>query len=132
MSLRDSVHQANATSGAEDIWLPAWDFVLTLERSGQPTDIEPSYGDLHITDSLTVLGVKDFTKVAWRTSAVTDEVFELVGDYDSDNAVGPVGSDDEGLWPTSDGNDNGVDGETADYNAWFDNRDNVFSKIAVA
>jgi hypothetical protein len=36
------------------------------------------------------------------------------------------------LWQTSDGDENGFVGETADYNAWFDNQGNVFSKTGVS
>jgi hypothetical protein len=130
LSLRDAIHLSNTTAGAAEIWLPAWDFILTIERTAQPTDIEPSYGDLDIKDSLEILGVNGSTSVAWLTSAVADEVFELVGDYDLDNVVGFAGS--EALWQTSDGDENGFVGETADYNAWFDNQGNVFSKTGVS
>jgi hypothetical protein len=124
MSLRDAIHLANTTAGDAEIWLPAWDFTLTIERTSQQTDIEPSYGDLDIKDSLAILGVKDSTSVAWQTGAAADEVFELLGDYNLDNVVD---TDDQPLWHTSDGDDDGTVGGQGDYDAWANNYDATLS-----
>jgi hypothetical protein len=129
MSLRDAIDLANATVGLEKIWLPAWDFILTLARTNQPTDVEPSYGDLDIKDSLEILGVHDSTSVTWLTSAIADEVFELVGDYD---LSGEVDLSDNILWQTSDGDDDGADGGQGDYDAYADHFGNTLSLLGVS
>jgi hypothetical protein len=129
MTVRDAIHIANESIGAEEIWLPAWDFVLTLQRTNQPTDTDPSYGDLDVKDSLEIRGINGSTSVAWLTSAVADEVFELVGDYD---LSGEVDLSDNILWHTSDGDDDGVTGgDQGDYDAWEDHFGNTLSLSGV-
>ena len=47
MSVRDAIHQANITAGAQEIWLPAWKYVLTRDRAtfGQgTTDTSVAFG----------------------------------------------------------------------------------------
>jgi hypothetical protein len=95
MSLRDAIHQANITAGPQEIWLPAWNFVLTVARSGQETDTSVEYGDLDIgrdaaTDpggSVTIRGINGSTSVGWAAGLPSDKVFELLGDYNGDGAV---------------------------------------------
>jgi hypothetical protein len=94
MSLRDAIHQANSTTGAQEIWLPAWAFVLTRDRVtyGGPTDTSVAYGDLDIGrrlisdlgGSLTIRGVNGATSVGWAMGLPNDKVFELLGDYSVD------------------------------------------------
>jgi hypothetical protein len=84
LSVREAVDSANSTTGAEEIWLPAWDFALTLKRNGQQYDTTAEYGDLDVDDSLTIRGINGETSVDWHTSMPADKVFELLGDYDND------------------------------------------------
>jgi hypothetical protein len=88
MTLRDAIHQANITAGVQEIWLPAWNFILTSERIVGPLEEEllVSQGDLEITESL-LIRVTEATKVAWRSGAARDKVFELIGDFDGDYDV---------------------------------------------
>jgi hypothetical protein len=117
MSLRDAIASANNSAGGDEIWLPAWTFVLTRDRAtfGQgSTDMEASFGDLDIVDSLTIRGIGGpsvpATSVNWLTSVVADKVFELVGDYNLDGVVNPA---DDSVLPSgslaADGDDNGVE-----------------------
>jgi CSLREA domain-containing protein len=96
MSLRDAIHQANTTAGAQEIWLPAWEFILTRDRAtyggGSVTDTSVAFGDLDIGKgsasehggSLTIRGVNGSTSVAWAAGLANDKVFELLGDYNED------------------------------------------------
>lgn len=122
MSLRDAIDLANTTAGTQTIWLPAWDFVLTRQRDFQTqlTDIDVTFGDLDITDSLVLRGIGGAngpaTSVAWAPGAVADKVFELVGDYNGDGVVSPAADyvqwrDAQGHTGSNlpeDGNDDGV------------------------
>jgi hypothetical protein len=124
MSLRDAIHQANITAGAQEIWLPAWEFMLTRDEptydnnGTDPTDMSVSFGDLDVGQdinianpggSLTIRGVNGLTNVAWRLGEPADEVFQLLGDYDNDGVSAPpseVNTGDylvwsKGLWLTS-------------------------------
>jgi hypothetical protein len=76
MSLRDAIHQANITSGAQEIWLPAWEFRLTREGTdaGAPN---VSIGDLDVTENLTIRGIELATKV--DASAIVDAAFDQIG-----------------------------------------------------
>lgn len=86
MSLRDAVHQANITAGAQVIWLPAWDFVLTRERLASDAS-NVAYGDLEILDSVEIYGIDGLTTISWDPTAASDRIFELIGDYNFDGAV---------------------------------------------
>jgi hypothetical protein len=86
LSLREAVHRANQSPGTDEIWLPAWSFVLTLDRGVNTTDMDVSYGDLDVSDSLVVRGVAGKTIVAWK-AGIVDEVFDLLGDYDNDGST---------------------------------------------
>jgi hypothetical protein len=133
-SVREAVHAANGVSGTKEIWLPAWNFKLTRERSLAPpdvtTDMTAEYGDLDVIQRLTVRGVDGSTSVAWRSGAVADKVFELVGDY---NLNGIVDTADYVLWQTNDGDDDGVTGgDQGDYDAWANHYDNTLELLGVA
>lgn len=84
MSIRDALYQSNVTTGTQEIWLPAWKFLLTLARDVQqhPTDTSVAYGDLDITDSAIIRGISGATSVNWLATAPVDLVFELLGDAD--------------------------------------------------
>ena len=101
LSLREAIDLANNDTGASEIWLPAWNFVLTRDRGTNITDTDIAYGDLDIKDSLTLRGVTGETSVSW-TPGVVDDIFDLLGDFTGDG----ISSNDDG----------DVDG--ADYLAW--------------
>ena len=110
LSLREAVIAANANDNvAEEIWLPAWTFVLTRDRATfgtGTTDMDASFGDLDISDSLVVRGIQDQTSVAWR-AGVTDAVFDLLGDFTGDGITsaddGDVDGSDYLTWSTQNG-----------------------------
>ncbi len=89
LSLREAINQSNlknGLSGEQEIWLPAWDFKLTRDRAtyggGSVTDSDIAFGDLDISESLTIRGVRsDLTNVSWLDPQASDEVFDLLGDY---------------------------------------------------
>jgi hypothetical protein len=132
MTIRDAVSLANGTVAADEIWLPAWKFRLTRERTVGENDqaMDIGQGDIEIMNDLTIRGVNGSTSVAWRAGAAADEVFELMGDY---NGNGTVDTADSVLWQTSDGDDDDdIGGDQGDYDAWHDNYDSTFTKIGVA
>jgi hypothetical protein len=148
-TVRDAIQQANEDTGAQEIWLPAWEFTLTRERAifggGSVTDTSVAFGDLDIgkgspTDgggSLTIRGVTESTSVAWRSGAALDKVFELLGDYNNDGLIAPPadvdGSDyvvwrrQEGMTGTGLGADGNEDGTVnqADFDLWADHYGNT-------
>ncbi|MFO0792287.1 MAG: hypothetical protein U0805_22740 [Pirellulales bacterium] len=140
LSLRDAVYAANtAVADTHDIWLPAWNFKLTIQRTALANQVEMSVaqGDLDIEQPLIVLGINNGiakTTVAWRAGAPNDAVFDLLGDYDGDGVTSPdsnpgnVDSADYATWRyydtrpalndfRADGNDDG-DVNQADYDVW--------------
>jgi hypothetical protein len=131
LSVREAVHKANNTLGAEEIWVPAWNFLLTREsiRMLGDTDMSAEFGDLDVGESLTVRGVNGATSVAWRAGTIPDAVFELLGDYNRDGVtdVSPADVDaaDYAYWANAvsiqdlaaDGNDDGVV-NNLDYDLW--------------
>lgn len=101
LSIREAISLANGEVDPlkdnllEEIWMPAWSFVLTRERQGGAgtTDTDIAFGDLDITDKLKVRGVTGLTKVQWKLG-VTDASFDLVGDYNGNGIAG--GTEDDG------------------------------------
>ena len=96
LSLRDAVIAANAnTDTPEEIWLPAWELLLTIPKDFAGTEpyLSAADGDLVITDSLTIRGVAGHTAVGIMASGLDDplelydSIFELLGDYDADGDV---------------------------------------------
>jgi len=125
LSLREAVDLANQAVGTQEIWLPAWNFVLTLDRGSLTSDVDTAFGDLDIKESLIVRGVADQTSVAWKPGIV-DAVFELLGDCSRD---GIVNAADYTVWCDTlgsttdlraDGDDDGVV-DADDYTIWTQN-----------
>ncbi len=133
LSVREAVDLANSDlNSLEEIWLPAWNFVLSRDRGTNATDTETSYGDLDIKGRLVVRGVASETSLTWRPD-ITDAVFDLLGDYNGDGLAngtdnGTVDTGDYSVWRDTlgsttdlraDGNDDGVIDQD-DYDVWAD------------
>jgi hypothetical protein len=142
LSLRDAVRLANDTAGAQEIWVPAWHFHLTRKSSTPGADDHDlAFGDLEITDSLTIHGaginpVHVTQTVVQYQIQDHDAVFDLLGDY-STTPDGDVDYDDYYQWWTAnsqdfyaDGNDDKVIDE-ADYQIWLDNLWNTLDLINI-
>jgi len=139
LSLREAMIAANGNAGAEEIWLPGWDFILGLEAGAGP-DMTADQGDLDVSESLTVRGVGDgtdpITSIRWN-STVMDEVFQLIGDYNGD---GSVDSGDYTFWLwtlgqtgpdlPADGDDDG-DVDQQDYDVWASHFGNTLTLVDV-
>lgn len=150
LSVREAVDLANNSSGLDEVWLPAWDFVLIRDRGAQAplsTDLDVAIGDLDITSSLVVRGVangsSNLSEVRWR-QGVVDAVFDLIGDFNG-NATGSVVDDgvvdsiDYGIWFSTrgsrtdlraDANDSGYV-ENLDYGFWSLYFGNTFTRFNV-
>jgi hypothetical protein len=78
MSLRDAIHQANITPNKQVIWLPAWEFRLTLggTDAGGPPNV--AIGDLDVTDTLDILGM-DLASTKVDASGIPEAAFEQIG-----------------------------------------------------
>jgi len=78
LSLREAVDLANdSVSTPEEIWLPAWTFLLT--RTGSDTGSpNVSLGDIDILDDLTILGIDD-SETTVDATFIVDNVFEEIG-----------------------------------------------------
>ncbi len=77
-SLREAVIDANVNVGiAEEIWLPAWTFLLTIDGTDTGTP-DASIGDLDITDDLTIRGISS-TDTLVDATAILDAAFEEIG-----------------------------------------------------
>jgi hypothetical protein len=95
LSVREAVGMANAAQGAQTLWLPAWSFVLTRQRTTTLAqgDVDVSHGDLDITGSLAIRGsgVAGATSVKWRHGAAADAVFDLIGDFNGNGVAADDG-----------------------------------------
>ncbi|TWT30984.1 hypothetical protein KOR34_43570 [Posidoniimonas corsicana] len=134
LSLREAIDLANTASGADEVWLPAWDLRLSIQRTDQPTDLDALYGDLDVLGDLTLRRAGSVAgAVGWADSTVTDKVFELVGDYNNDLHVtasdysvwysqnGSSGVDPD-AWENLPGDgDDDDDVDSADYYVWRGN-----------
>jgi len=146
LSLREAIDLANTNDNVtEEIWIPAWDFVLTRDRATfgtGTTDMNVAFGDLDISDSLTIrrAGVplaQGVSAVQWRFG-VTDAVFDLLGDFTGDGINSPDDGDVDGAdfmaWmvgsSSADGDDDGdVDGD--DLAVWSANFGNTLTLLNV-
>ncbi|MCC6494436.1 MAG: hypothetical protein IT424_15605, partial [Pirellulales bacterium] len=97
-------------SVAEEIWIPAWKFLLTRKSSvAGASDDSISFGDLEIFDALTLRGAGSTPVQAIQTIAEYqdyDPVFDLLGDFSGDGIVsddGAVNGDDYLTWLTQSG-----------------------------
>lgn len=139
LSIREAIDLANQAAGQQEIWLPAWAFELTRDRAtyggGSTTDIDIAFGDLDISESLTIRGVTNKTSVAWEPGVI-DEVFDLQGDFNSDNIVN---TDDIMAWvygytqnfdEDADGDDDG-DNDIDDADMWLPHNGNELELIDV-
>lgn len=110
-SLREAIYLANVNDGvAEEIWAPGWNFLLTRKSSAPgANDHDISYGDLEISDTLTIRGAgQRFIQVTQTTLEYQDfdAVFDLLGDFTGNGAVsddGAVAGDDLLTWQTQNG-----------------------------
>lgn len=116
LSVREAIDLANQASGTQEIWAPAWDFVLTRDRAtyggGSVTDMDIAFGDLDITENLVIRGVAGKTSVRWAPGLAVDAVFDLLGDYTGDGINssddGDVGFIDWYAWTMQYGSTNGI------------------------
>jgi len=94
LSLREAIDLANNAAGQKEVWVPAWDFVLTRDRGSNVYDTDVSYGDLDIKDHLIIRGVSNKTSVSWK-AGIVDDIFDLLGDFNNDGQAqqGVSGSD---------------------------------------
>ncbi|MDC0936619.1 hypothetical protein OAS39_10055 [Pirellulales bacterium] len=126
LSVREAVDLANNDGGLSEIWLPAWQFVLTRDRGANLTDTDVSYGDLDITESLVIRGVSNATSVAW-TPGIVDAVFDLLGDFSGDGITSPDDGDVDGsdylTWSQQNGSQNGTYSADADDDGDVDDDD---------
>jgi CSLREA domain-containing protein len=128
LSLREAIDLANTTAGVQEIWLPAWTFVLTRDRAtyggGSLTDIDTAFGDLDIKESLKIRGVQDCTSVAWK-AGIADALFDLLGDGNQDGQAdyNSVSAADYTIWQDQ----NGSIGDYEEFSADFDDDGDVDS-----
>ena len=115
LSIREAVDLANQATGQQEIWVPAWAFVLTRDRGSHTSDTDVSYGDLDVSDSLIVRGIAGQTSIAWKPGVV-DAVFDLLGDYNHDGQAdyGSVSAADYTLWQDQNGSSGGFEQFSAD------------------
>lgn len=138
-SVREAVDLANTTTGVQEIWIPAWKFVLTRDRGILASDIDIAFGDLDVEGSLIVRGVADHTSIAWKPG-INDRVFDLLGDYNHD---GTADTGDYVIWQmqndssgdyeefVADGDDDG-DVDQNDYNIWSQHYGNTLQLFDVS
>lgn len=149
LSLREAIDLTNLDDDSlEEIWLPAWDFHLTRDRGDAQYDMDISYGDLDISDSLKLRGLgSSLTSVRWKSGEV-DAVFDLLGDYNGNGISG--GTTDNGYvtgsdylkWQTQNGNgdsttlnaysadgDDDGDVDSDDYTVWQEHYTNTLSLV---
>jgi len=106
LSIREAIDLTNSNNNiAENIWLPAWSYILIRDRKNYgtgTTDTDISFGDLNITDSLTLRGAGTGTtrlgsvSVEWSKGLEADSVFELLGDFNNNGVVDSDG--DRDIW----------------------------------
>jgi predicted outer membrane repeat protein len=73
-SLREAVITSNITANDDDIWLPHWIYLLTLDGTGGAES-----GDLDTTDTVTISGIDDGTfESTVDSTLITDAAFEQI------------------------------------------------------
>lgn len=141
ITLRESVDLANSTSGTQEVWLPAFRFVVMRNKLTAPggDSTMVADGDLDVLGgSLTLRGVPARTTIGSFSASVADRVFELIGDYER-NATSVAGgygysvnnSDLAVTSPAADGDDDG-DLDANDLALCNSNSGNVFILVDVS
>ena len=147
LSLRDAIDNANNLAAAQEIWLPAWNFVLTwLTRLHDSAD---RHG--RVLRRSRYPPIAHHPRRQWfhyrpmAAGAAVDAVFDLLGDYNGDGISsaddGSVDSADYVIWRyffqhqelhdlRADGNDNGVI-DQGDYNVWAAHFGNTLTLLGV-
>jgi CSLREA domain-containing protein len=75
-TLRAAVQEANALAGADSITLPAGTYLLTFSSSGE--EVEDDYGDLDLTESVTIAGAGSaVTIIDGNGAQMQDRVFDV-------------------------------------------------------
>jgi hypothetical protein len=146
LSLREAIDLANQNAGAE-IWLPAWKFMLTRAGATGLDDHDLAFGDLEITESLTLRGAGSAAVEVKQTLSPyndPDPVFDLIGDFDGDGVTtyddGSAGGGDYLTWLNSNGQstdlradaDDDGDVDYDDYDLWVDGFGNTLTRSNVA
>ncbi len=86
LSVREAVDLANQSNGLSEVWMPAWDFLLTRQRDYnlQLADTDVSYGDIDISESIVLRGIAGETTIDWLSAIEIpnnnrDKIFDLLG-----------------------------------------------------
>jgi hypothetical protein len=144
LSVREAVDLANQAAGTQEIWIPAWSFVLTRDRGTNATDTDVSYGDVDVKDSVVIRGVAGRTSIAWKPGVV-DKAFDLLGDFNNDSQAdyGSVSAADYTIWQDQNGSsgaweqysadaDDDGDVDQDDYDIWQQNFGHTMQLFDVA
>ncbi len=94
------------------------------------------FGDLDISDSLTIRAVNSASRVTWRAGLAADKVFELLGDYNGNNSVDTGDyviwqktlNSTTSLWADVDGNGTV---QQADYLVWSSHYGNTLTLLGI-
>jgi hypothetical protein len=149
MSLREAIGLANTKDDvAEEIWVPAWTFLLTRQSSSPgAADNDIAFGDLEVSDSLTIRGAGSAPVQVKQTIAAYqdfDAAFDLLGDFTGNGTVSDDGDVDGGdylIWQvqnsSSGGNfaadaDDDHDVDADDLAIWSDGYGDLLLLINVA
>ena len=146
LSLREAVIASDA---GDTIWLPEWNYVLTIERTSFSSDTSAASGDIELNESfgqntgangsITINSPIATPSIVWA-SGIQDRTLELLGDYDGDGVVdaadyvklrNTVGSQVDPEVVTADGDDDGVVDLADDYQVWSDHYGNSLTGVSV-
>jgi hypothetical protein len=141
LSVREAVDKANTTAGVQEIWIPAWKFVLTRDRGSLTSDIDTAWGDIDVKQSAIIRGIAGRTSIGWK-AGVVDKVFDLLGDYAGGGDANNVTTADYVVWQfqngsagtyeqfAADGDDDG-DVDADDYTIWAQHFGNTLQLVDV-
>ena len=86
LSIREAVDLANVDINLEEeIWLPAWDFVLTKTGFNPMSSIDTTIKDIDVVGGLVVRGIDSQTTIQWHPAVIDEAIFALVGDTEPDD-----------------------------------------------